>query len=55
MIGRSDDDAVRVVLLKELKERVQYAPNFPDLVSSRALPTQSIELVEEVDRPGLLN
>ena len=49
MVRRSDDQAARIVLLQELKERVEDAPDLPDVVSRPPVAPQRVELVEEVD------
>lgn len=46
VIGRRDDKAVGFVLLHELQERVQYAPNLADVVFRRTLGPEGVELVE---------
>jgi len=49
MVRRADHQAVGIVHLQELQERVQHAPNLADVVGATALSSEGIELVEEVD------
>src|SRR5665213_2481842 len=48
MVGCRNEDARRVVLLKELKERVQNPPNLPNVVCTGAITSECIHLIEEV-------
>src|SRR3546814_9148561 len=48
MIGRGDNDAVgRITFLEELKERIEHAAHFADIIVRAALAANRVELVEE--------
>jgi hypothetical protein len=52
VIGRGENDAVRIILLKELQERIHHPPDLTNIVPGRALPANRVELIEEVDASG---
>jgi hypothetical protein len=47
----SDQEAVGLILLEELQERVQYAANLANVILPASLATERIYLVEKVDPP----
>ncbi len=49
IIGSRNDQAVRLVLLDELQERVEYPPHLAHIIVAAALRANRIELVEEID------
>src|SRR5690606_12699774 len=49
------EEAVGVVRLEELQERVEHPANFTDVVGATPRAAERIELVEEVDAPRRLN
>ncbi len=49
-----EDEAFRVVEFEELEEGVEDAANLADVVPRCAFATERVELVEQVDSPGLL-
>lgn len=53
VIGGSDDQAVRRILLEELQERVQHASDLSDVVARETIASDGIHLIEEVDAPCL--
>jgi hypothetical protein len=55
MIGRSNDQAVTLVLFQKLQKRVQHPPNFADVLAFAAPRADRIEFVEEVDAASRLH
>ena len=49
VVGRSDDEAVRAVLLDELQERIENAAHFTHIVFKGAVSRDGIEFIEEID------
>ena len=47
MIGRRNNDAIRVILLNHLKKAVQHTPDFANVIGETARRTDAVELVEE--------
>src|SRR5690606_34892993 len=55
MVGRAYDDTVGVILFQKLQERVQHPTYLADLILGGAFAPQSVEFIEEVYRPRLLD
>ena len=53
MVGRRDEQALRLILLQELQERVEHAANLAHVVVAAALAAERVDLVEEVDATSL--
>jgi hypothetical protein len=54
MVGRRDDQAMRLVTLDHLQKAVQHSPNLTHIVGQSSLRTNGIEFVEEVNAPHSL-
>ena len=52
MVGRSNDEAVRAILLDHQQEAVEYAADLADIVGELPAGADGVELVEEVDAAG---
>jgi hypothetical protein len=55
MVGRGEHQAVGLVLLQELQERVEHAADLADIVARCTLGTEGVELVEQVHGARLSN
>ena len=53
VIGRGNDQTVRLIMFNHLKKAVENASNLPNIVSHSTLRSDGIEFVEEVDSSHL--
>jgi hypothetical protein len=53
VIRGTEDQAVGFILLEKLQERVENTPDLADVVDRGPLPTECVELVEQVDGASL--
>jgi hypothetical protein len=51
VVGRGDHQALAIILLKKLEERVEHPADFPHILSLAAPGADRVELVEQIDAP----
>ena len=54
VIRRSNNKAVRVILLDHLQKTVKHTPNLPNVIRDATLGTDGVELVKEINAPRMV-